>query len=153
MLYLGFGQVNVLIVPVYLVQKALVLQFKLVKQLVERLIYFKPQRPLLAVRKLQNVLRMVVIGAGCVNRVGVVLRLCTAWMRAFVFRMVSIHSIFLRFNMNFGFHIEGGGPRHLLAAHFLLAMGRNAEKSEDFLLLPQSAWSGTGGRNLLRRRV
>lgn len=60
MLYLGFGQVNVLIVPVYLVQKALVLQFKLVKQLVERLIYFKPQRPLLAVRKLQNVLRMVV---------------------------------------------------------------------------------------------
>ena len=46
MLYLGFGQVNVLIVPVYLVQKALVLQFKLVKQLVERLIYFKPQRPL-----------------------------------------------------------------------------------------------------------
>lgn len=39
MLYLGFGQVNVLIVPVYLVQKALVLQFKLVKQLVERLIY------------------------------------------------------------------------------------------------------------------
>ena len=50
MLYLGFGQVNVLIEPVYLVQKALVLQFKLVKQLVERLIYFKPQRPLLAVR-------------------------------------------------------------------------------------------------------
>ena len=153
MLYLGFGQVNVLIVPVYLIQKALVLQFKLVKQLVERLIYFKPLQPLLAVCKFQNVLRMVVIGAGCVNRVGVVFRFCTAWMRAFVFRMVSIHSIFLRFNMNFGFHIEGGGPRHLLAAHFPLAMGRNAEKSEDFLLLPQSAWSGTGGRNLLRRRV
>mgnify|MGYP007028763542 CR=1 FL=1 len=34
MLYLGFGQINVLIVPVYLIQKALVLQFKLVKQLV-----------------------------------------------------------------------------------------------------------------------
>ena len=32
MLYLGFGQVNVLIMPVYLIQKALVLQFKLVKQ-------------------------------------------------------------------------------------------------------------------------
>lgn len=46
MLYLGFGQVNVLIMPVYLIQKALVLQFKLVKQLVERLIYFKPLRPL-----------------------------------------------------------------------------------------------------------
>ena len=69
------------------------------------------------------------------------------------FRMVSIHSIFLRFNMNFGFHIEGGGPRHLLAAHFLLAMGRNTEKSEDFLPLLQSAWSGTGGRILLRRKV
>ena len=153
MLYLGFGQVNVLIVPVYLVQKAFILQFKLVKQFLERLLYFKPLRPLLAVRKLQNVLRMAVIGAGCVNRVGVVFRLCTAWMRAFVFRMVSIHRIFLRFNMNFGFHIEGGGPRHLLAAHFLLAMGRKAEKSEDFLPLRQSAWSGTGGRILLRRKV
>ena len=96
---------------------------------------------------------MVVIEAGCVNRVGVVFRFCTAWMRAFVFRMVSIHSIFLRFNMNFGFHIEGGGPRHLLATHFLLAMGRNTEKSEDFLPLLQSAWSGTGGRILLRRKV
>lgn len=85
MLYLGFGQVNVLIVPVYLVQKAFILQFKLVKQFIERLLYFKPLRPLLAVRKLQNVLRMAVIGAGCVNRVGVVFRLCTAWMRAFVF--------------------------------------------------------------------
>lgn len=41
MLYLGFGQINVLIVPVYLIQKALVLQFKSVKQLVDRLIYFK----------------------------------------------------------------------------------------------------------------
>lgn len=153
MLYLGFGQVNVLIVPVYLVQKALVLQFKLVKQLVERLIYFKPLPPLLAVCKFQNVLRMAGIGAGRVNRVGIVLCLCTAWMRAFVFRMVSIHRLFLRFNMNFGLHIEGGGPRHLFAAYFLLAMGRNTEKSEDFLLLPQSAWSGTGGRNLLRRRV
>ena len=38
MLYLGFGQINVLIVPVYLIQKALVLQFKSVKQLVDRLI-------------------------------------------------------------------------------------------------------------------
>ena len=93
MLYLGFGQVNVLIVPVYLVQKALVLQFKLVKQLVERLIYFKPQRPLLAVRKLQNVLRMVVIEAGCVNRVGVVFRFCTVWMRAFVFRMIMYNKL------------------------------------------------------------
>lgn len=36
MLNLGFGQVNVLIMPVYLIQKALVLQFKLVKQFVER---------------------------------------------------------------------------------------------------------------------
>ena len=49
MLYLGFGQINVLIVPVYLIQKALVLQFKSVKQLVDRLIYFKPPPPLLAV--------------------------------------------------------------------------------------------------------
>lgn len=49
MLNLGFGQVNVLIMPVYLIQKALVLQFKLVKQFVERLIYFKPLRPLLAI--------------------------------------------------------------------------------------------------------
>ena len=24
-------------------------------------------------------------------------------------------------NMNFGLHIEGGGPRHLFAAYFLLA--------------------------------
>lgn len=153
MLYLGFGQVNVLIVPVYLVQKALVLQFKLVKQLVERLIYFKPQRPLLAVRKLQNVLRMVVIGAGCVNRVGVVFRFCTAWMRAFVFRMVSIHRLFLRFNMNFGFHIEGGGPRHLFAAQFSAAMGQNTEKFENFLHLPWSVWNDTDGRNSLRRKV
>lgn len=45
MLYLGFGQINVLIVPVYLIQKALVLQFKSVKQLVDRLIYFKPFWP------------------------------------------------------------------------------------------------------------
>lgn len=45
MLYLGFGQINVLIVPVYLIQKALVLQFKSVKQLVDRLIYFKPLPP------------------------------------------------------------------------------------------------------------
>ena len=49
MLNLGFGQVNVLIMPVYLIQKALVLQFELVIQFVERLIYFKPLRPLLAV--------------------------------------------------------------------------------------------------------
>lgn len=66
---------------------------------------------------------MAGIGAGRIDRVGIVLRLCTAWMRAFVFRMFSIHRLFLRFNMNFGFHIEGGGPRHLLAAHFLLVMG------------------------------
>lgn len=98
MLYLGFGQVNVLIVPVYLVQKALVLQFKLVKQLVERLIYFKPQRPLLAVRKLQNVLRMVVIGAGCVNREGLsfafarrgCVPLFFGWFPSIVFSSVSI---------------------------------------------------------------
>ena len=96
---------------------------------------------------------MAVIGAGCVNRVGVVFRLCTAWMRAFVFRMVSINRIFLRFNMIFGFQFEGGGPRHLLAALFLLAMGRTAEKSEDYLPLPQSAWSGTGVRILLRQKV
>ena len=127
MLNLGFGQVNVLIMPVYLIQKALVLQFKLVKQFVERLIYFKPLQPLLAVCKFQNVLRMAGIGAGRVNRVGIVLRLCTVWMRAFVFRMVSIHSIFLRFNMNFGFHIEGGEPRHLFSAQFSAAMGQNTE--------------------------
>lgn len=123
MLNLGLGQVNVLIMPVYLIQKALVPQFKFVKQFVEHLIYFKPLRPLLAVCKFQNVLRMAGIGAGRIDRVGIVLRLCTAWMRAFVFRMVYIHCLFLRFNMNFGFHIEGGGPRHLLAAHFLLVMG------------------------------
>ena len=33
----------------------------------------------------------------------------------------TIHRLFLRFNMNFGLHIEGGGPRHLFAAYFLLA--------------------------------
>lgn len=136
MLYLGFGQINVLIVPVYLIQKALVLQFKSVKQLVDRLIYFKPLPPLLAVCKFQNVLRMAGIGAGRLNRVGIVLCLCTAWMRAFVFRMVSIHRLFLRFNMNFGLHIEGGGPRHLFAAQFSAAMGQNTEKLDNFLHLP-----------------
>lgn len=153
MLYLGFGQINVLIVPVYLIQKALVLQFKSVKQLVDRLIYFKPLPPLLAVCKFQNVLRMAGIGAGRLNRVGIVLCLCTAWMRAFVFRMVSIHRLFLRFNMNFGLHIEGGGPRHLFAAYFLLAMGRNTAEMGDFLSLLHAAWSDACSRASFGRKV
>lgn len=70
MLYLGFGQINVLIVPVYLIQKALVLQFKSVKQLVDRLIYFKPLPPLLA-------------GRGCVL-------LFFGWFPSIVFSSVSI---------------------------------------------------------------
>lgn len=98
MLYLGFGQINVLIVPVYLIQKALVLQFKSVKQLVDRLIYFKPLPPLLAVCKFQNVLRMAGIGAGRVNRVGIVFafarRGCVllffGWFPSIVFSSVSI---------------------------------------------------------------
>ena len=69
------------------------------------------------------------------------------------FRMVSIHRLFLRFNMNFGLHIEGGGPRHLFAAYFLLAMGRNTAEMGDFLSLLHAAWSDACSRASFGRKV
>ena len=79
----------------------LVLQLKSVKQGKHLPGDFKGMVFVLTICEFQIVARMFCVEPNCKNGIGIVLVFSALWARIFIFRMVSIHDIFLRFDLNF----------------------------------------------------